>query len=706
MPMSPWSSFPFARITLAFVGGILVARHWEVPCWVAGGLLGLLLCIYIYVIVGTPRTTLGLWSPWLGLLGLGGIFLLGYLCWLIHEVRRDPEHLIYWSASIEAYEAVALEDAHEKDARSNVVVAVRRARVQGQWKKLRGNVWVSFSNATVLQVRYGDVLLIQGQPRLVPTVRNPNVFDYAAFLGLAQIYHQQFVVGEEVVVSAHQPPNLVKVLSFQVLRYCQSLLTQRIHHPEARAVVLALVLGQKEALTLEVITSYASTGTMHVLAVSGLHVGILYWCLRLLLRLLKSIWNIRWFSPVVSVVVLWFYAFVTGLSPSVLRATTMFTFMTMAPMLGRQTSIYNTLAASAFLLLFWNPMFLFSVSFQLSYLAVLGIVYLQPRIYKSLTFGNWFFDKLWLFASISLGAQVATAPLSVYYFHQFPTYFVMANWVVVPAALAILCLGLVVLATNFWACLSVRIAWLLEKIVLGVNAFVVGIQRFPYSFVGSIYLRASEVLLLYGLLILCLIFLYTKKIRHLIAMSLLAMLLSLHTMRVYLGRHTQCKVIFYSIDRHQVIAFVKGCHSTLCVDRSFKVDSPKYAYHVQPSQMALGITSSDTCILEEAVQCQSFPVQIWHGFKLAIWQGKKFIFVDKQSKKLPYLAEKVYTDFLVVEENALTALQPLLDRFDFGTLVIGASNRRSLAQKLQEEALKYRLHSHSLLQQGALTVSW
>jgi competence protein ComEC len=364
------------------------------------------------------------------------------------------------------------------------------------------------------------------------------------------------------------------------------------------------------------------------------------------------------------------------------------------------------LAASAFLLLFWNPIVLFSVGFQLSYLAVLGIVYLQPRIYRALVFGNWVLDKLWLFASISLGAQIATAPLSVYYFHQFPTYFVLANWIVVPAASIILCLGLAVLAANFWASLSICIAWLLEKTVLGVNTFVKGIENLPYSFVESIYLRASETLLWYVLLILCLIFLHTKRIRYLIAMSLLAILLALHTIQVYLHQKTQCKVIFYSIDHHQVVAFVKGCHSTLCVDSSFGVTSQKYAYHVQPSQAALGITSLDVYMLEEAAQHQALPIQIWHGIRLVTWQGKKFIFVSGNGENLPSLAARVHTDFLVVEENAVATLQPLLDRFDFGTLVLGASNRRSLTQKLQEEALRSGLQSHALSQQGALTVSW
>lgn len=704
--VSSWSDFPFARITLVFTGGLWAARYWEGSAWIAGSLLGLLLLIYVFVIVRMPRTAFRAWSPWLGLLGLVGIFLLGYLRWLTHEIRHDPEHLTHWAASIEAYEAIALDDAHVKGNRSSVVVAVCRARVQGKWKQVCGKVQVSLPKHTTLQVRYGDVLLIQGQPRVVRAARNPYAFDYTALLGFSQIYHQQFAAADAVVAVGHQPHNPVKALSFRVLRSCRSLLVQRIHHPAARAVVLALVLGQKDALTPEVSTSYTRAGTMHVLAVSGLHVGILYWCLGLFLGLLKYVWNVRWLSSVVSLVVLWFYAFVTGLSPSVLRATTMFTFMIMASMLGRPISMYNTLAASAFLLLFWDSTLLFSVGFQLSYLAVLGIVYLQPRIYGVLTLSNWMLDKLWFFSSVSIGAQVATAPLSLYYFHQFPTYFVVANWVVVPAALVVLCLGLMVLATSFWVDLSILIAWLLETVVLGVNAFIDRIQRLPYSLVEPIYWSIFVVLLLYGLLILCLTFLHTKRMKYLIAISALAMLLSLHAMQVYFVRQTQCKVIFYSIDRHQVTTFIKGRHSTLCVDSRFKADMQQCAYHVQPSQAALGITSSDTYMLEEEVRPQEFPMQVWHGLRVAVWQGKKFIFFGKSGRNLPHFAEKIRTDFLVVEENAVTTLQPLLDRVDFGTLVIGASNRKFLAQQLQEEAVQHGLRSHSLLQHGALTVSW
>jgi competence protein ComEC len=706
MSVSAWSRFPFARITLVFAGGVLAARCWEGSTWIAGGLLGLLLLIYVFIIVSAPRITFRTWSPWLGLLGLGGVFLLGYLRWSTHEVRQDPRHLTHWVAFIEAYEAIALEDAHEKDNHNSVVVAICRARVQGKWKQVCGKVQISLPKHATLQVRYGDVLLIRGKPRAVPASSNPYAFDYAAFLGLSQIYHQQFVTEDAVAVMAHQLLNPLKALSFRVLRYCQSLFVRRIHHPDARAVILALVLGQKDTLTCQVSAAYTRTGTMHVLAVSGLHVGILYWCLGLLLGLLKYICTLRWLSAAISLIVLWFYAFVTGLSPSVLRAVTMFSFMVMASMLGRKRNTYNTLAASAFLLLCWDPMLLFSVSFQLSYLAVLGIVYLQPRIYGTFTLSNRILDKLWLFSSVSIGAQAATVPLSLYYFHQFPTYFVVANWVVVPAALVILCLGLTVLATSFWVGLSALIAWLLEAVVLGVNVFIDSMQKLPYSLIEPIYWSVHVVVLSYGLIVLYLALLHTKRIQYLVAASALAVLLSLRAVQVHFARQAQCKVIFYSIDRHQVTAFIKGRHSTLCVDSSLKVNAQKCAYHLQPSQVALGIISSNIYMLEEAGQHQEFPMRIWCGLRVAVWQGKKFIFLGKSERRLPCFSGKVHTDFLVVEEGAITSLQTLLDRFDFDTLVIGASNQRFLVQKLQKEALKHGLQSHSLSQQGALTVSW
>ena len=687
--MSPWSRFPFVRLTFALLGGILLARYYPGWGWVVVGLLAALLPAYAWA------SGWRCWRPWLGLLGLGGIFLLGYVRLWMEEVHTMPDHLMQWAAGVEAYEAVALEDVRDRAGHGSVVVAVRRARVMGVWRWVVGRVKVSFPKAEVPLVRYGDVLLVLGRPCAVPRRRNPNEFDYAAFLALAQIRHQHWVRGGGVAVVGYCPPSRVQAWSFQVLRRCRAWLGRCMRQPTARAVVRALVLGDRDGLTPVVREAYAASGTLHVLAVSGLHVGLLYWLVGLLLGWLRSIRLVRVAAPAVSLGVLGFYAFVTGLSPSVLRATLMFGLVTVAPLLGRRTNVYNTLAASAFVLLCWQPLWLFAVGFQLSYLAVLGIVYLQPRFYGCWRFGSRVLDRLWLLSSVSLAAQVATAPLSLYYFHQFPTYFLVANWVVVPAAALILCLGLLVLATAFWPGLSGAVAWLLEWLVGGVNGFVTAVRALPYGLVEDVVLSGSTVVLLYAALVLWLAFWHTRRFRYLVATSLVLLLMAAFAVRQVWVQQGQRKLIFYSIDGHRVVAFVRGRCGVL-----YTTDAGCHAYHVRPSLMAMGV-----CTTREVVPGPPFPLRDWRGLRVAVWQGKRIIFVDKNSMPLPRWTQKVSTDFLVVEGNAVHDLALLCHCFDFGVLVIGASNDQALAQQLQEAAAQRGRCSHSLRRQGALVVA-
>lgn len=139
---------------------------------------------------------------------------------------------------------------------------------------------------------------------------------------------------------------------------------------------------------------------------------------------------------------LWSYAFITSLSPSVMRAVTMFSFIAIANVMQRQTNIYNTLAASAFLLLILEPNMVFEVGFQLSYLAVLGIVSIYPIVYPLFVFKSKWTDTLWQLNCVSIAALIATFPLGIFYFHQFPNYFLVANILVLPLIPFIIYFGL------------------------------------------------------------------------------------------------------------------------------------------------------------------------------------------------------------------------------------------------------------------------
>ncbi|MEL6539360.1 MAG: ComEC/Rec2 family competence protein [Bacteroidota bacterium] len=703
--MSLCSRFPLVRITIAFAGGIWVAHYCHIDGRVALSSQRMLMLMYCLAVTITPTTALHARGPWLGLLGLSNVFVLGYLYMWASYPQHDTRHLLQSDARIEAYEAVALEDARVKPFYSNVVVAVRRIRIRGTWQCARGRVKISFHPTKRLSIQYGQVLLVRGSPQRIHATSNPYAFDYAAFLRLQHVYHQHALSKPTIAVLAYRPPNYIQAWSLRVLRYCRNTLTRCIPSPDVQAIVLALLLGQKDALDATVRAAYANSGTMHVLAVSGLHVGILYWLINVLLGLLKPIYWLRGLPSALGIAALWFYAFMTGLSPSVLRATIMFTFVALASLLGRRSNIYNTLAASAFLLLCWHPQWLFAVGFQLSYLAVLGIVYLQPRIYGLWPGVHRGLRKLWLLTSISIAAQLATTPLSLYYFHQFPVHFIVANWVVVPAALLTLCLGLTTLATSGCPPVNSVVVWALQAVVGGTHSFVERVQRLPYSVVGNVYLDSIIVFLLYASLLAWLLLMRTRRFKYLLAVSLCFFLLVGTALRDHLAQMRQRRMVFYSIPRHRAVAFIRGRHSVVYTGMN-ALAPHKYTQHIQPSHSAWGIKDIACFTTKEAAQQPAVALKIYQGVKVMVWEGKTFIFIDNKNHPLPHLSYKLPVDFVVVERDAIAGLQALLSRFSFGTLVIGASNTQSLASRLQAEAEQRGLRSHSLLQHGALVVTW
>lgn len=704
--MTPWSSFPLVRICLAFISGILAAYYGAAYCWVAMVSLGLSLGTYLLIIIFLSRSAFYQWSPWLGLLGLSCIFLLGYCCLFTHQKHYDIDALMHQLQDTEAYVATAIEDAQEKENSHSVTVVINQARIKGKWQCLQGKVRLYIAPPTFAEIRYGDVLLVLGRPQAITAPLNPHTFDYQAWLRQDNIYCQHFFNKYLTKKLYNDPPNYFKAFLLKVRRYCNRILVQRISGKREQAVILALVLGTKDELDLMTKEAYAGAGTMHVLAVSGLHVGVLYTLLRALLGGPRNMLRTNWWRTIILLAGLWLYACITGLAPSVLRATLMFSFVIVARLLGRTSNIYNALAGSAFVLLLANPCLIFSVGFQLSYLAVLGIVYLQPKIYRCIELSNVLLHQLWRGTALSLAVQLATTPLSLYYFHQFPNYFLVANWVVVPATFLMLSLGLGVLLTSFWPGLSALLAWLLDQITWLVNQFVGWVSSLPASVIKDIYLDTPSLLLWYSLLITLLIFLQRKKFLYLVIASGAALFLGVRTAQTFLQQQMQQGVIFYSIHNHQAVNFIKGPTSTLCTDERFLAHEKKYTYHIKPSQLAMGIRSSNRYSFEEAVSSPDFPLQVWAGFSVGVWGQKKFIFIDKPPVHGPCLTQKMHVNFLVVEANALTRLEPLLSQFEIGTLIIGASNKKQLALQLRAEADKLNLPCHSLHQQGAFQAYW
>ncbi|NRA48548.1 MAG: ComEC family competence protein [Phaeodactylibacter sp.] len=397
----------------------------------------------------------------------------------------------------------------------------------------------------------GDQLIIKGKVQSVLPPLNPDQFDYQQYLKRRGIYHQIFADSSWRLIG-HQPSLLSNAsnLRARALKVLQTALPT----PNEYAVGAALTMGYKSALTEEIEHAYANTGAMHVLAVSGLHVGlvqlILFWLLGLVP--LKNKW---WRALKTGLIILsiWAFALITGASPSVLRASAMFSFLAVGLSLQRSTNVYNTLAASALALLVVNPDLIYYVGFQLSYLAVLGIIYFQPRIYSLWHIENWLGDYLWKLCAVALAAQLGTLPLSLFYFHQFPLYFVLSGLIVVPAAGLILSLTLLLLALNSVPVLGVLLAKVLYVVVYLVNAGIFLIQQLPGGVVEGIWVGRYGAWALYLILFGFVLAFRIRQFKVVLVSLFIGMIISASYAWQKWQSHQQEAIVIYQVYKHTAI---------------------------------------------------------------------------------------------------------------------------------------------------------
>ena len=309
------------------------------------------------------------------------------------------------------------------------------------------------------------------------------------------------------------PLDLRKKLSRIIKSNILKLTANYIAGADERAITEALLIGKTDGLPATLRNAYAASGTMHVLAVSGLHVGIIYWILLLILKPLSSFAQGRWLVALISIFILWSYAALTGFSPSVLRAVAMFTFVAISNPFGLRSQIINTLAASFFILLIYDPGMISNIGFQLSYLAVAGIIWIHPVLYKKFQPENRILDYCWSIISVSIAAQLTTFPLTVYYFHQFPVYFIPANLIIIPLSFLILLVGISLLVLGKITAVAALLGSIIQEAIGFMNLIARTFQTLPGQLPDDIQLSTIQAFILMALnLLIISIIMYRKNL--------------------------------------------------------------------------------------------------------------------------------------------------------------------------------------------------
>jgi competence protein ComEC len=374
-----WSRFPFLRLVLFFILGILLGIYYPGNSRLSQ--IGLVVLILGLTFVVVKRKALLLRFNYLYGITLSLVFFfLGYLSLIQSNESNRLDHLINISDGT-YYSGRVISGTQTKGDFLRLKIEVLAVR-DSTWRQASGRVLIYIRLPVNYHPQYGDRLLIKGFPQELSPPLNPFEFDYKQYLANNNIYHQHFVNNDNWQLIEASSGTSLRGMSLKARNYLEAKLASFITQPEALAVAKALILGKKEDLDGNTKEIYATAGAMHVLAVSGLHVGIIYLVLLGLLRQKRSRITKPILVAIIIIPALWAYAFLTGLSPSVLRAVTMFSFLALAQVINRRAASLNTLAISAFILLLVNPNLIMAVGFQLSYVAVLGIIFLYPQIRK------------------------------------------------------------------------------------------------------------------------------------------------------------------------------------------------------------------------------------------------------------------------------------------------------------------------------------
>ncbi|HPS26082.1 MAG TPA: ComEC/Rec2 family competence protein, partial [Bacteroidales bacterium] len=507
-----WNKYPIARILIPFLSGICIALGFQLSFALPVLVFALLTGLISFVVIVFQKK-LSFRMRWLtGIMFTIFFFMAGYQLTVIKTKHHAPAHYSKYLAAENYVLAELCEPVQVRERVCKCVVEIKEVKDSVQSYRTSGKAIIYLEKDSLSsKLNYGDEIFFKGRFAEVPPPMNPREYNYKNYLKYRQVEYSTYVMKTRWKLLTSGNGSVLKGFAYTLREKLLQILRDNGLQGREFAVVSALLVGYTDNLDPELIREYQGTGAIHILSVSGLHVGIIFIVLNFLLQFFDKSKYGRLPKALFLLVFIWFYAVLTGMSPSVMRATAMFSFVIVGKALRQPPAIYNTIAASALVLLMFDPYMLMAVGFQLSYLAVLGIVALYPAISKVWTPKYWLLRQIWSLVAVSLAAQMVTFPLCLLYFHQFPNYFLLTNIIATPLSGLVIYLGIAVLVFNFIPWLAMILAKALSYSLLFLNGSISFIEGLPYSVTRSISFTFMEMLVVYAIIVSLCVFIIRRN---------------------------------------------------------------------------------------------------------------------------------------------------------------------------------------------------
>lgn len=395
----------------------------------------------------------------------------GYTAVVLSTENLRKDHFIHIQA--EYCRLQLTEDAQKRNGRYRAVCEVKSVYKNGVNIPASGKILCYFPrDAPEGSFLYGDEVITRFNWHQIPAPDSAGGFNYSQFMQRRQVYGRLFT--SAIIIVNHEAGSGLLRFAFSLRRQLLKNLFKQLEGREY-AVAAALLIGEVDDVDKELMNAFTATGTMHVLSVSGMHVGLIYMMLAMLLGRMenKKGWRGMYFLLLYSF--LWIYALITGFSAPVVRSAMMLSLVLMGKIISRKSPLLNSLAGSCLLMLIYNPYWLMETGFQLSYMAVFGLMTIHPLLVKQLNLHNHYLHKIWELISVSLAAQLITLPAILLYFGQFPNYFLISNLIIIPVSTIIIYAGIILLVVTpvpvIADYIAIIVAWLL-KLLNGMTIFM------------------------------------------------------------------------------------------------------------------------------------------------------------------------------------------------------------------------------------------
>ena len=694
-----WRRYPLIRILIAFIAGIVLAVYFSdifEPSYYFL-LLPLVGCLFFVLY---RKTAFQYRFEW-----LFGMFIFALFVLFGWKRTNEKAHFIdnhHFSKipNATAYVGYIEEEPSEKARSWKSTLHIQHVYSDSAWISANGKILCYFSkDSTKTLPKSGDVILFYAHPDSIPPPLNPNAFDYRSYLQRRGIEHRVYLTSDKWTATG-------KTVSFSLLRLAENLRSKLLNILENTpltasefGVVSAILLGYDDKLDPEQRTLYANAGAAHILCVSGMHVGVIFMIFSVLLSFLNKKKKGKMVRCILLLLLVWSYALITGLAPAVSRATVMLSFVILSQTLERHYNIWNAIVGSALLLLIINPFLLLDVGFQLSYSAVIAIVALQKPLYNLIQVPTWIGDKTWALITVSIAAQLGTAPIALYYFHQFPTWFLLTNLIVIPLSTLVIYTGMATLVFSSFTFLKSVFGGLLLWEVRILNYAMQWINDLPYSVIPSINLTLPETLTMLIFIVATVIF-FLQKYKPALFFALICLLFLTIDISIEMSNHNRQKeFIVFEAGRSPVMGFVYERNMTLVTDSSFVNNINSQSFVVNEYITRKGIrnvsfkTATDDSFYDEKTKLYC----IKNAF---FFNDDKIFVVDKHPEYQPeYPLE---CDYLIVRNGYYGNPEDYLTPFQCAnTVIIDGSNSKKMQQQWRSAQDSLTTQIYFLPEQGA-----